>query len=108
MRAYALAVAVAMHGAPVCHCGAPVSLTVGEVDRTAAGCYKPGYVVMTCTACNNDRTNVAEFDTVAFEADVLAASLNVIVPGKSDAMREYKKMTAMGSSVKNSKYYTGK
>lgn len=108
MRAYALAVAVAMHGAPICHCGKPVSLTDGEVDRTDEGtCYRPGFVVMTCYACNNDRTNVKGFNNVAFAADVLNASLKVEIPTKSDAKRLYDKANERGTSVRQSKYFEG-
>lgn len=107
MRAYALDVARAMHGASVCHCGAAISLTHGDVDRTATGCYRPGFVVMTCTPCNNDRTNVAEFDAAAFQRDVLAASIGIAVPKKSIAAILWKSFTDKGNSVKRSKYYRG-
>lgn len=108
MRAYAYAVAVAMHGAPVCHCGAPISLTNGEVDRTDEGtCYRPGFVVMTCYACNNDRTTVKGFDNVAFAMDVLNASANVIVPTKAEAKKMYDIANERGASVRQSKYFRG-
>jgi hypothetical protein len=108
MRAYALDVAIAMHGASVCHCGAPLSLTDGEVDRTDEGtCYRPGHVVMTCYTCNNDRTTVKGFDNVAFANDVLNASQNVFVPSKSDAKRRYEIATIRGASVRKSKYFRG-
>ena len=108
MRAYALDVAIAMHGDAICHCGKSISLTDGEVDRTDEGsCYRPGFVVMTCYTCNNDRTAVWEFNNYAFSADVLAASQNVIVPTKSDAKRRYEIANERGASVKRSKYYRG-
>lgn len=105
MKLYAVAVAVALHGAAVCHCGQPVSITSGEVDRTAAGCYRPGYVIMTCEACNNDRTNVPEFNTVEYAADVLRASLGIPIMRKSEARREWLRVTDKGASVRRSKYY---
>lgn len=104
MRAYAVAVAVAANGASVCHCGAPVSITSGEVDRTDGGCYRPGYVVMTCEACNNDRTNVEEFDTVAFEADILRASIGIEIPRKAESTRMWKAASEKGNSLMTSKY----
>lgn len=104
MRLYAVRVAVAANGDSVCHCGAPVSLFDGDVDRTDAGCYRPGFVVMTCRACNNDRTYANGFDNVAYEADILAASLKVNVPTKAEAKAEWDKGPKRGESLKKSKY----
>lgn len=103
-RVYALAVAVAMHGAPVCHCGRSVSLWDGEVDRTAAGCYRPGFVVMTCHGCNNDRTNVEEFDAIAFQRDVLAASIGIEILSLAECKRIWQAGRVVGETLKTSKY----
>lgn len=103
-RVYALAVAVAMNGASVCHCGAPIDLWNGEVDRTIAGCYRPGYVVMTCHGCNNDRMHVSNFDNVRFEADVLNASLMVEIKPLQECKRIWQGGREVGRSLKNSRY----
>lgn len=108
LRAYALAVAIAMHGASVCHCGDSISLTNGEVDRTMENtCYMPGYVVMTCYSCNNDRTTAKGFDSQAFANDVMRASANVIVPTKAQAKRQYEIATERYSTIRKSRYFRG-
>lgn len=87
-----------------CHCGAPIDLWSGEVDRTVEGCYTPGYVVMTCTPCNNDRTHMPQHSE-QYVADVLHASRAVIIVGPTEAKNIYEKGRGFGSTFRNSPYF---
>ena len=102
-RVYALAVAVALNGASVCHCGATITLWDGEVDRTVAGCYRPGYVVMTCHDCNNDRTHVA-FNSELFANDVFEASKGIAIVGQTEAKKMWNAEREIGRTIKKSRY----
>lgn len=112
-RIYALEVAIALAGhgdvstGTTCHCGAPIHLWNGEVDRTRTGCYMPGVVVMTCHDCNNDRTHVAGFDVEAFASAVEIASQNVYPWRVTDARNFYMSGRNVGQTVFNSKFYRG-
>lgn len=101
MRTYALAVAVALTGRSACiHCGDAVSLHSGDVDRTTAGCYRRGSVIMTCTACNIRRGEpgtAAGFDHTTYAADVLRASLTVALPAsRADMVKAYRASAPSG------------
>lgn len=107
MRLYALRVAISLTGKAACvHCGAGVSLHRGEVDRTDAGCYRPGYVIMTCEACNNGlgQSDGSDFNRSAYIADVLRASLKTDIPTQGEAMRAYQQKPDIRESYRNSPY----
>lgn len=90
MRVYALRVTVALEGAAQCHCGRPIDIRNGDVDRTRGGeCYAPGSVVMTCRKCNNERANSPAFDAERFARDVCQASQSVAIPSRQEATREW-------------------
>lgn len=106
MRAYAVAVAVALTGSSVCvHCHTKVDIHHGEVDRTTAGCYRPGYVVMTCNACNNALGNSDVIDRAAYAAAVLRASLTVPVPTLAQATAAYKVKAPISDTLKRSPFH---
>lgn len=103
MRAYALMVTIALMGSARCpHCTTPVSLFEGEVDRTMAGCYRPGYVVMTCNPCNNALGQVALSNREGYIMAVANASVGIEVPRKCDAKREYLAKPTMASQLVHS------
>lgn len=105
MRAYALAVAVALVGRAACvHCDAPVSLHNGEVDRVRQGCYAPGNVIMTCTACNNGLGQGFDIDRDAYAADVARVSASVPVPSASVAVKAYKVGADVYATLRGSRY----
>lgn len=103
MRAYALMVTIALMGSARCpHCTTPVSLFVGEVDRTMSGCYRPGSVVMTCTDCNNALGQTPLRDREGYVMAVRNASEGISVPRKCDAKREYMLKPTMADVLVNS------
>jgi hypothetical protein len=108
MRLFALNVAVALVGRAACvHCDAPVSLHTGQVDRTDPGeCYRPGFVIMTCDACNNalGQTDMSDNMRAKYIADVLRASLKVSVPGQAEAKRIYAVKPTMRDQLRKSPY----
>lgn len=105
MRAYALAVAVALVGRPACvHCDASVSLWQGECDRTVTGCYRPGALVMVCSACNNALGQGFAIDRDAYAADVARVSASVPVPSASVAVRAYAAGADIDATVRASRY----
>lgn len=112
-RIYALQVAINLAGygdivnGTVCHCGAAIDLHNGEVDRTEEGCYRPGYVVMTCESCNNDRTHVRGFDSEGFRDAVISASIGVEIWSVTEASRFFKAGRNVGATVRNSRFYMG-
>lgn len=108
MRAYALAVAIALVGRSACvHCGDAISLWRGECDRTASGCYRPGFVVMVCEACNNGAGQTDNLDRARYAADVLAASLTVTVPSATESLRAYRAGTDVTATIRQSPYWRG-
>lgn len=107
-KAYSLDVAIALNGASVCHCGAAIDLHNGDVDRTEKGCYRPGYIVMTCARCNADRPRIAEFDEALFRLEVWKASQGVSIMGPTEAKRNWlENVPAHGITVMRSRFYRG-
>lgn len=105
MRAYALAVAVALTGSASCvHCGAAVSLHNGEVDRVREGCYRPGAVIMTCEGCNNGLGQGFAIDRDAYASDVERVSASVAVPSASVAVKAYKAGADVYATLRGSRY----
>lgn len=105
MRAYALAVAVALTGSASCvHCGASVSLHKGEVDRVTPGCYAPGSVVMVCEGCNNGLGQGFEIARDAYASDVARASESVAVPSATASLAAYRQGADVFSTLRGSRY----
>ena len=105
MRAYALAVAVALTGSPSCvHCGATVSLHNGEVDRVSAGCYRPGSVIMVCEGCNNGLGQGFDIDRDAYASDVARVSESVALPSASSSAAAYRAGGDVYATLRGSRY----
>lgn len=109
MRAYALAVAVALTGSAQCvHCGDTISLHRGEVDRVVTGCYRPGAVIMTCESCNNGAGQAGErIDRAAYAAAVAAASERVAIPSPTESVKAYKAGANIFRTIERSPFWRG-